>query len=154
MKKHKGLFICLAILLVLIILAVIGIKKIVFPDDSVSKYGDRLKDIDNYSISDTTFDDMETKFKENELVTKFDYKITGRIIKIFITVKEDMDITKSKELSSIILETLDEDIKSYYDILYYVSCDLENDLYPLLGNKNKMSSEFVWTMKNGGENAK
>ena len=156
--KHKKLFICLGVLLVLFIIAIIGIKKLVYPDDSISKYGDRLNGINdpNIKISKETENEIESMFLSNENVTNFDYELTGKIIKVFITVKEDTKLDTVKELSDIILRNLTDDQKNFYDISYSVECDCENELYPIMGSKHRTANVFSWTIKNiekGEENA-
>ena len=156
--KHKKLFICLGVLLVLFIIAVIGIKKLVYPDSSISKYGDRLDGINdpNIKISKETETEIENMFLNDENVTDFSYSLTGKIIKIFITVKEDTKIDTAKELSDIILRNLTDDQKNFYDISYSIECNCENELYPIMGSKHRTSDVFSWTIKNiekGEENA-
>ena len=156
--KHKKLFICLGVLLVLFIITIIGIKKLVYPDSSISKYGDRLDGINdpNIKISKETEKEMETMFLNNENVTDFDYELTGIIIKVFITVKEDTKIDTAKELSDIILRNLTDDQKNFYDISYSAECNCENELYPIMGSKHRTANVFSWTIKNiekGEENA-
>ena len=159
MKKHKGLFICLGVLLVLGILAVVGIKKLVFPDDSKSKYGDRLEGIENVPIDQSTIKEMEEAFLKNENVVSFNYILSGKIIKITIKVKEETKIEDAKVLGDIILKHLSDDQKKFYDIQYAVTCEKESDLYPMIGSKHKTKETFSWTVKKikeeeqGGENA-
>lgn len=151
-KKHKGLIICLVILLILGIIAFIGLKNLVYPDSNKSKYGDRLNGIENHVISDETFNEMKESFLKNENVISFDYVKpgagkgeAGKIIKIFIKVKQDTKVDTSKELSDIIVKNLSDEDKAFYDISYYVTCEGENSLYPILGSKHKTSEIFSWT---------
>ncbi len=145
MKKHKGLIICLGVLLVLGIVAFIGLKKLVYPDSSKSKYGDRLNGIEEHQIPEETFNEMKESFLKNENVVDFSYYISGKIIKVFIVVKQDTKVDTTKELSSIIVDNLKDEDKAFYDILYYVTCEGENSLYPVLGSKHKTSDIFSWT---------
>ena len=148
MKKHKGLFICLGVLLILGIVAFFGLKNLLYPDGSKNKYGDRLTGIEKVPISDSTVNDMKEAFLKNENVISFEYKLTGRIIKIFVKVKDNTKVDTVKELSNLIVKDLTDEQKSFYDILYYVTCENEEpDLYPLSGNKHKTSDVFSWTLK-------
>lgn len=147
MKKHKGLFICLGVLIVLGIIAFIGIKKLVYPDSSKNKYGDRLAGIEEHVISDEVVNEMKESFLAKENVVDFEFVLTGKIIKIFVKVKEDTEVDKSKELSEIITKNISEEDQKFYDILYYVTCEGENELYPILGSKHKTSDLFMWTEK-------
>ena len=159
MKKHKGLIICLGVLLILGIAACIGIKKLVFPDDNKSKYGNRLDGIENVPISDETKNEMKESFLKNENVIDFNYNLTGKIIKITIKVKKETKQDDAKILGDIILKNLSDDQKKFYDIEYSVVCEEDNDLYPIMGSKHRTSETFSWTIKKikeekqGGENA-
>lgn len=147
MKKHKGLFICLGVLIILIILAIIGVKSLLYPDSSVDKYGDRLNGIENYSISDSSIQNIKNEFLEDSNVNKIDYILTGKIIKIIVEVKKDTKVEDAKNLSEIILKNLTDEQKSFYDIAYTITCEEQSDLYPIIGSKNKSSSTFSWTIK-------
>ncbi len=147
MKKHKGLFICLGVLIILGIVAFIGIKKLVYPDSSKNKYGDRLNGIEEHKISDESINEMKETFLKNENVVDFEYVLTGKIIKVFIKVKENTKVDDAKELSEIITKNISEDDLKFYDILHYVTCEGENELYPISGSKHKTSDLFVWTIK-------
>lgn len=148
-KKHKVLLICLGVLLVLIIVALLAIKAYLYPDNSKDKYGNRLDGIDEVVISNEVISKIETTIKEEKGVVDCEYLLTGKIIKVFVTVDGTVDITSAKKLSSVILDNLDESQKSFYDIQYYVDCSEENELYPIIGSKHKTSATFVWTEKKG-----
>lgn len=148
-KKHKVLLICLGVLLILMIIALLAIKEYLYPDDSKDKYGNRLDGINEVLVSDDTISKIKTTIKETKGVVKCEYILTGKIIKVFVTVDATIDITKAKDLSTIILDNLDENQKSFYDIQYYVDCSEENELYPIIGSKHKTSATFVWTEKKG-----
>lgn len=147
MKKHRGLIICLGVLLILGIVSFFALKNLFYPDGSKNKYGDRLNGIEEHKIKDETFNEMKETFLKNEKVVDFSYNITGKIIKIFVKVKEDTKVDSAKELSDIISKNLSEEDKSFYDILYYITCEGENELYPVLGSKHKNADIFSWTVK-------
>lgn len=147
MKKHKGLLICLGVLIILGVVAFFGLKKLVYPDGSKNKYGDRLNGIENYSISDQSFIDMKESFTKNENVIDFSYNIQGKIVKIFVKVKKDTKVEDAENLSDIITKNLTEEQLKFYDILYYITCEEENELYPIVGSRHKTSEIFSWTIK-------
>ncbi len=150
-KKHKVLFICLGVLIILFVIAFIGIKNIIYPDDSKSKYGDRLDGIENVKISDDAISKIKEEIGKNEGFSDVKYELTGKTVKIFVTVDDTVDITKSKSSSEAILSNLTDEQKAYYDIQYYVTCSGENELYPIIGSKHKTSEAFVWTIKSQGD---
>lgn len=147
MKKHRGLLICLGVLLILGIVSFFALKSLFYPDGSKNKYGDRLNGIEEHQIKQETFNEMKETFLKNEKVVDFNYNITGKIIKVFVKVKEDTKVDNAKELSDIIVKNLSEEDKKFYDILYYITSEGENALYPVLGSKHKNSEIFSWTIK-------
>ena len=122
-------------------------KKLVYPDGSKNKYGDRLNGIENYPISDQSFIDMKESFTKNENVIDFSYNIQGRIVKIFVKVKKDTKVEDAENLSDIITKNLTEEQLKFYDILYYIRCEEDNELYPIVGSRHKTSEIFSWTIK-------
>ena len=69
------------------------------------------------------------------------------IIKITIKVKEDTKIEDAQKLSDIILKHLSDEQKKFYDISFYVTCEGENNLYPMIASKHKTKEAFSWTVK-------
>jgi hypothetical protein len=114
---------------------------------SGNKYGTRLNGISKVELGDKYLNSTMKKIKENEIVSKVNSNITGRIIKYIITVKNGTDLNKAKELTTVVVESLKEDELEFYDIQVYL---LEEDAneeskYPKIGYKHKSSEAFVWS---------
>lgn len=144
-KKHKLLFIVLILILILLIvgIAVVG-PSLFFSGNKV--YGNRLDDIDNYKITDSNVNEITSAIKENTNVIEVEYSKSGKILNFKIKVASTTSIEESKGLTSVILEKISEENKSYYDIQVFLTCDAdESDIYPKIGYKHKISTEFVWS---------
>ena len=95
---------------------------------SGNKYGTRLNGISKVELGDKYLNSTMKKIKENEIVSKVNSNITGRIIKYIITVKNGTDLNAAKNLTTIVVESLNEESK-----------------YPKIGYKHKSSEAFVWS---------
>ena len=113
----------------------------ILPIFSNNKYGDRLKGIEKHKISSSTIEDIESKIKENKAVDEVTYHNEGRILKFIIKVT-DMKVEDAKALGQPILDTIDDDDKSYYDIELLIDTIEENENYPIAGYKHKTEEEF------------
>lgn len=114
---------------------------------SGNKYGTRLNGISKVELGDKYLNSTMKQIKENEIVSKVNSNITGRIIKYIITVKNGTDLNAAKNLTTIVVESLKEDELAFYDIQVYL---LEEDAneeskYPKIGYKHKSSEAFVWS---------
>ena len=139
-KTHKkqcliggGIFLALFIIII--------IWLFILPIFSNNKYGDRLKGIEKHKISSSTIEDIKSKIKENKAVDEVTYHNEGRILKFIIKVT-DMKVEDAKALGQPILDTIDDDDKSYYDIELLIDTIEENENYPIAGYKHKTEEEF------------
>jgi hypothetical protein len=114
---------------------------------SGNKYGNRLNGISKVELGDQYLNDTMKKIKENEIVNKVNSNITGRIIKYIITVNNGTDLNKAKELTKVVVESLEEDELEFYDVQVYLLEENANEesKYPKIGYKHKTSESFVWS---------
>lgn len=145
-KKHLIEIIIFVIFISIVIFGVTTFVTMWF-DSSGSKYGTRLNGIEKVELGDKYLKETEGKLKENEIVDKVQSNIKGRIINFVITVNKDTELKKAKELTTVIIESLEEDELEFYDIqVYLVEKDAgEETKYPKIGYKHKSSENFVWT---------
>lgn len=144
-KKHKYIFIVGFIFLLLLILAIIGIKDMLYPNASKDKYGNRLKGIENVIITDDIVNQIKEEIRENEGVLGVEYHLSGRIINFIVEVTEEVEVTKAESFGNKIIELLTDDYKNYYDLHLFVKCNTESEIYPLIASKHKDSLNFVWS---------
>lgn len=144
-KKHIKLIIVLIVILLIIIAAYIGIKKLM-PDTRISVWGNRTADINNHPISNDVIDKIKEELTNEESVSAVTYRLSGRKMIFMLTINEGVSRTTAEGLTSHIINNLDDDVKEYYDIeLYYKSVDSEDEAYPFMGYKNKISGSFSFT---------
>ena len=145
MKNKKGLIIVLIIIIVFVALG-IWFLNLVYPNSSKSKYGNRLKDIDKYPISETKISTIKNNLKENTSVLDVNYQTSGRILTFILKTSKDADLVSLKDQSTKILENFDESELSYYDIQVIINNeDSENGSYPAFGYKHRTEEAFIWS---------
>jgi len=144
-KKHITAIVISIICIVLLVLVFIAVYSMFNPSNSKDIYGSRLDN--EVIVSDSIISTIETKIKENDIVSSVTYNKNVRIIKFIIDVKDDTKVEDSYKLGSVILENLTDEILSYYDIEIYVTSN--TDKYPMIGYKSKNSETFSWTLNRG-----
>ena len=143
-KKHKKQCIIGGIIFLVIFFAII-IWLFIIPIFSNNKYGDRLDGIEDHEISSETIDTIEEALLDNEQILDVSYNNEGRCLRFIITVDPEMSTDDAKALGDVILENIDEDDQSYYDIEFYINTeDDDDDNYPIAGYKHKTSDTFVF----------
>lgn len=146
-KKHKVGLIVTLIIIILIVLVFFGVKNAFFSNMDEGKYGNRLAGIENYSIETSVIEEIKTMLNDTGNVNSVTYDLQGRIMNFVINVKEDVDLTTSRSLADKLAEKLSDEIKSYYDIQVFLTCnDPESELYPTIGYKHKTSVGFKWNV--------
>lgn len=154
LKKLKNFIInnkLLSILLMLFILILIAmlvlVKIIIFPHYSVSPYGHRLDGIENVKLDDSRFNEIKNGFESKKGFTIDKFRLSGRIVNIYINADEEIDIDSVKSLSLSLIKSFKEEEIKYYDFQVLVSG--EGDKYPMLGYKNKNSEGLYWNNEGG-----
>ncbi len=140
-KKNKKKTIIITSV-ILVILLVLFLFLFVIPMFNNNNYGDRLDDIDKHKIASSTIKEIENDLKEQDGVEKVSYNSEGRILNFIVTVDPNLDINKAKEYSSFILDKIDKDDKSYYDIQMFIKANGESNVYPTIGYKSKNSDDM------------
>lgn len=119
-KKHKITSFVIAIYIVAI-LFIYFIYNLFIGSNGLPEYGDRLDGIENVLITDQQYNDIKSKIEESEIVLKVDEPfLSGRILNVMITVGDNAELGKSKELSDIVKASLTEDQNNYYDIQVFI----------------------------------
>ena len=148
--KNKLLSILLFLLILIIILGLVIIKVFVFPSYKVSNYGNRLDGIENVKLDKSRFDEVKSKFGSVEGFDIKEFKLSGKIVNIFVVVNDKVSVDKAKSNCSKLVEGFSEEELKYYDFQVFVTSSDENDKYPLIGYKNKKSEGLHWNYE--GEN--
>lgn len=139
-KRNKKIIMALVILFAVLI-AAIQIQNILFPNDGIAIYGDRLKGKVKLSKN------IEKKVKDSlaEGVSDIKLRVSGRIINITITVYSDVSRDTAKSYANKALESFTAEEKSYYDFQFYLVKDGESTEFPIIGYKIQDKENITWT---------
>ena len=120
------------------------LRQLFFPNEGKAIYGDRL--VGKVDVSDEIYDNVESKVKENEKVTKVKARENGKLINISITVLDDTSIEDAKKLVDNILEPFTDSQRGYYDFQVFINKESEaENNFPIIAYKHHNSSQFVWS---------
>ena len=119
-KRNKNIIISVIVFFVLILLC-IQIKNILFPNDGLAVYGNRL----DGKVAVTK--NLNNKMKEllPEGATKVTVRDSGRILNITITVSENITRDSAKSFATETLKALTEEEANYYDIQFFLVKETE-----------------------------
>lgn len=144
--KNKLLSLLIGLLLLILLFGLVFIKILIFPHYRVSKYGNRLEGIEKVKINDSRFDDIKKSFDSKEGFTISGYRLSGRIINIYVKVSGiDKETVKSESMKFV--DSFSDDEKVFYDFQIFVTS--EDDGYPIIGYKNKNSEGLHWNYEGG-----
>ena len=144
-KNNKLTVITFIICLIFVIL-VFTIKLTFFPNEGRAIYGDRLDGIKEVEVTSKQQKSIVSKLEEKEEVKSIDIDIKGRILNVIITVDDDVELDASKALSALIIENLEEDQTTYYDIQVFIKKSNEEDTrFPIIGYKHQDKDELSWS---------
>lgn len=142
--KYKKLIKWVIILVILIVLSVILYKMLFYSTDEKSVYGVRLNEIKEHKITDSKLEKLK-KDSKVEKVSDVNIKIKGKLIKYFILFDEGVSKDEIKGKVNDMLGLLDENIKGFYDITFYIRQNTGDDeKYIMLGYKHKTKDYVVY----------
>ena len=144
-KNNKLTVITFIICLIFVIL-VFAIKLTLFPNEGRAIYGDRLEGIEKVEITSKQQKNIISKLEEKDEVKSVETDIKGRILNVIITVNDDVELDSAKALTSLVVENLEEDQTTYYDIQVFIKKSNEEDTrFPIIGYKHQDKNEFSWS---------
>lgn len=147
-KKNKFTVIAIGVFLILLIL-LIQVKNIFFPNAGNAIYGNRLDGIDKVKVSDTVKTEVKNKLKE-EATSKVSVRTSGRIVEIIITVNSDVSVETAKEYANKAIEPFSKEQLKYYDFQVFVTKDSDAKEFPIIGYRHHKNDNFVWTKDRTG----
>ena len=143
MKKLKKYYkwLILAIVLIIVSVLLLLICKNLFNNE----VSNRLEGADNHKITKNEIDLVKETLNEIEAIEDVNISTNYKIIKIFIEIKEDIDLKKIDEIATESLSGFSEKNLKFYDVEVFVEClNEESEIYPKIGYKHKSNSEFTW----------
>ena len=145
--KNKLLSLLIGLVALILILGLIILKILIFPHYRVSKYGDRLDGIESVELDNDRYNDIKNSFEGNENLTLDSFRLSGKIVNIFISVKGEYKEEDIKAKSMEIINKFSEDERKFYDFQVFVTFDGDRD--PIIGYKNKNSEGLEWNHEGG-----
>ena len=131
---------------ILFVILGLKVKDIFVPDEGKPTYGDRLKNLDKYPISDEVYQKIEEALTKGGNVTKVDHRIQGKTLNYYITFADKVTVKDAKSLGESIIKYFDEDTLGYYSIQIYLLKENEKlNNFPIIGMKHPESKSVSWT---------
>ncbi len=144
--KRNRYTIILLIIFILIIVLGLKVKDIFVPDEGKPTYGDRLKHMDKYPVTDEVYNKLDEALKKNSSVTKVTHRLQGKTINYYITFSEKTSVKDAKAIGDSVLKGFDEETLSYYSIQVYLLKDDEKlNNFPIIGMKHPDAKAISWT---------
>ena len=139
-KRNRSIIIALIIFFILILLC-IQVKNILFPNDGLAVYGNRLDGKVEVSSN------LNKKMKEllPEGATTVSVRESGRILNVTITVSEKITRDAAKTFATQSLAALSEEEISYYDIQFFMVKTVDANDFPIIGYKIPKAEAITWT---------
>ena len=149
-KENKTLFIILLIALICIIISGALLFKYFYFGNGQSKYGDRLKGIEEVTITDEHKDEVIKSIEEDEKVINSDLFVTGKIIYIKINFESSATLPEAQSVAVKSLDKFSDEEKGFYDISYtlYQEANEAGDGFRIMGAKNVNGTNLVWNNNN------
>lgn len=146
MWKNNKVLIVLGLILFVCLIAILVVMFSYFLGGNKDEYGDRLKDISKYPVTEEVKNEYVNSLENDKIVDSVKLNIQGRIIYITINYVLDVNIDDAKSKAEASLKNFNEDILSYYDIMFTIKCSKSenSDGFTLLGAKNVAGSGLVW----------
>lgn len=157
-KKFKELWgnnkvlIILGLILVACLVAIIIVSISFFFGKGKSIEGNRIKDIDKYSVTEVFKNDFIKSLEDNNIVksASIDVKNNRRTLYVIINFNDDTALNDAQGVAQASLSNISEDLLGYYDFEYILKCNkTENsDGFVIMGAKNVAGSGLVWNNNN------
>lgn len=141
MKKKMIKYIIIVSIVLLIIILSFIIYKNIFATSNSSRY----EGIENYKLTNDEINAVKDIINELEQVKDVDVYIDSKIIKIVVSLNNDINFEEVKTKANESIKKIKEDNLKYYDVEFFVqSSNKESQTYPQIGYKFKTNSEFSW----------
>lgn len=143
-KKNKFTIIAIVCFLAFM-LVLIQVKNIFFPNAGKAIYGDRLDGIEEVKVSKSKLNKIVDKYTESEAVSSAKTQVSGKIINVIITIKDEVSLEDAKGLANIVLEELSTKQKKFYDIQVLIEKTNDSKQFPIVGYKHHSKETFTFT---------
>lgn len=159
--KSKKFPLYLAIFIICMIM-LISLLSFLFPGNSGSNYGNRLKGINKYPITKKIKSSITENLNSRENVSSASINVHGKIINIIFNVNGETSIDDAKAIAGEVKDVIPENIRSFYDVQILITkkdevgeeIQINNEdgttstktkkQFPIIGYKNTSQSDLIW----------
>lgn len=142
-KKKTKLIVAFSLLIVAVLALCIAYEAI-FANNN-GKYGNRLDGIEKVNIKTKQKNEIKKNVESLDVSSSVKVYLTGKILKVTIVVKDDVDLDKAKETYNKVMEKLKDDQKKYFDIQVFLSKKGEDANFPTIAYKHHNKDNPSWT---------
>lgn len=147
-KKNKKTFLVITIFIILMLL-LIPVKNMLFPDSKKAFYGDRLKDIEKYPITEKDFKNAQNKL-DKDRVKDIKTRLSGRTVEIIMEVDKEVSLATAKTYGDKILTGFTKEQQKYYTFQIFIT-QKDSKEFPIIGYKHNKEEKITWTRDRTGE---
>lgn len=146
-KRNRNTIIAISVFLIVLIL-LIQVKNVFFPNETKAIYGTRLEGIEKVKITNNKEDQVKEAVKEG--VSKTSIRVSGRIVNIILTVNSDISLETAKGYASQVIEPFTDKQLKYYDFQVFIKKEEKTADFPIIGYKHHNKENFTWTKDRTG----
>ena len=143
LKEHAKL-IAIVVIFVLAVIILFSIYNSIFLNNS-SKYGDRLKGIDEVKVTSNLEKEIKENIKTLDITKSVEIEESGKIINVIALVNDDIEVNKSKEIGNKVIEKLSDKQKKYFDVQIFIKKSSQDEKFPIFGYKHHNKDNISWT---------
>lgn len=143
LKEHAKL-IAIVVIFVLAVIILFSIYNSIFLNNS-SKYGDRLKGIDEVKVTSNLEKEIKENIKTLDITKSVEIEESGKIINVIALVNDDIEVNKSKEIGNKVIEKLSDKQKKYFDVQIFIKKSSKDENFPIIGYKHHNKDNITWT---------
>lgn len=139
-KRNRSIIVSLVVFFILILLCM-QVKNILFPNDGLAVYGNRLEG--KVAVTKNLNKKMQELLPEG--ATKIEVRDSGRILNVTITVTDTITRDTAKSFATQSLAALSEEEANYYDVQFFLVKNTEAKDFPIIGYKIPKAEAITWT---------
>ena len=146
-KKNLSVIVGVVVFILVFILA-LSVKNIFLFDESKAVYGKRLEGISKVEVTKEQKENIKKSIKDR--VDKSSVRVSGKIININYTVKNETSIDEVKKIAETVLESFTDEQKKYYDFQFFALNESNKEQFPIIGYKHRAKDNISWTKDRAG----
>ncbi len=143
MGKLKIKYVIIAVVALIIIFVSFLVYKNLFSGSRST----RMDGVEDHKLTTKEIDSAKEKLNEISDIdsVKIYTSTNSKMVKIYITLKDDSDFKSLKNKCDESLESFSEENLSFYDFQVFVESEKEDsEVYPQIGYRHKTDKEFSW----------